>query len=58
MNEETTDGVPLRAPVEVSKERPVGKEGVMDQEVAVPPLAVGVTDVMATPFVRVHELGL
>ena len=58
MNEETTDGVPLRAPVEVSKERPVGKDGVMDQEVAVPPLAVGVTDVIATPFVRVHELGL
>ena len=58
MNEETAVGVPLRAPVELSKERPAGSVGVIDQEVTAPPLEVGVTDVMATPFVRVHELGL
>ena len=58
MNEETAVGVPLRAPVEVSKERPAGSVGVIDQEVTAPPLEVGETDVMATPFVRVHELGL
>ena len=58
MNEETTVGVPLSAPVEVSKERPAGSVGVIDQDVPAPPLEVGVTDVMATPLLMVHELGL
>lgn len=58
MTEETAVGVPLSAPVEVSKERPAGSVGVIDQAVTAPPLEVGVTDVMTTPFVRVHELGL
>ena len=58
MRDETTDGVPLSAPVEVSKERPAGSVGVIDQEVTAPPLEVGETEVMTTPFVRVHELGL
>ena len=58
MTEETAVGVPLSAPVEVSKERPAGSVGLIDQAVTAPPLEVGVTDVMTTPFVRVHELGL
>ena len=52
------DGVPLIAPVVESIERPAGREGDTDQEVTVPPLAVGVTVVMAVPLVSVNELGL
>ena len=51
-------GVPLMAPVVESSERPAGKEGETDQEVMVPPLVVGVTVVMAVPFVKVNESGL
>ena len=51
-------GVPLIVPVEVSKERPAGRDGETDHEVIVPPLDVGVTVVIAVPFVRVNELGL
>jgi len=42
----------------VSKVRPAGSDGEIDQEVGVPPLAVGVTVVIATPFVKTEELGL
>ena len=52
------EGVPLMAPVEESRESPVGSEGETDQVVMVPPLEVGVTVVMAVPFVKVKELGL
>ena len=52
------DGVPLIAPVEESSERPAGRVGETDHEVTVPPLAVGVTVVMAVPLVRVNEFGL
>ncbi len=45
-------------PVEVSKERPDGKDGETDHDVAAPPVEVGVTLVMATPLVNVSELGL
>lgn len=55
---ETTEGVPLISPVEVEKARPVGSVGVIDHDVMVPPLAVGVTVVMATSLVSVKELGL
>ena len=48
-----TDGVPLIAPVEGSKERPDGTEGLMAHEVMVPPLTLGVLVVIAVPFVRV-----
>ena len=51
-------GVPLMAPVEESRESPAGSPGETDQEVMVPPLAVGVTVVMAVPLVKVKELGL
>lgn len=39
-------------------ERPDGSDGETDQDVAVPPDVVGVLLVMATPLVRVRELGL
>ena len=54
----TAVGVPEMAPVEESSERPAGSEGETDQPVMVPPLAVGVTVVMAVPLVRVKEFGL
>lgn len=58
MDEETSVGVPQIVPLLVSKVRPVGSDGEIDQKLTAPPLAVGVTDVMATPFVRVNEPGL
>ena len=51
--EETAVGVPLIAPVEESIFRPAGSDGEIVQEVTAPPLAVGVTVVMATSFVKV-----
>ena len=51
-------GVPEMAPVEESSARPAGREGETDQPVMVPPLAVGVTVVMAVPLVKVKEFGL
>ena len=53
-----TVGVPLIAPVEVSKERPVGSDGEIDQDVTDPPLDVGVTVVIVVPLVNDSELGL
>lgn len=38
--------------------KPAGRLGDIDQETTGPPLAVGVTVVIATPFARVNELGL
>ena len=52
------EGVPLMAPVEESSESPVGSEGETAHVVMTPPLAVGVTVVMAVPLVRVKEFGL
>ena len=46
------------APVEVSKVRPVGSDGEIDQEVTVPPVEDGVRVDMAEPLVNVSELGL
>ena len=57
-DDETTEGVPLMAPVEASSDSPEGSEGETDQEVTVPPLTVGVTVVMAVPLVSVKEVGL
>ena len=50
-------GVPEMVPSEVSKDRPPGKVGEMDQVTTSPPLTVGVTDVMAVPLVRVKVEG-
>ena len=46
------------APVEESRERPAGREGETDQPVIAPPVAEGVTVVMAVPLVSVNEFGL
>ncbi len=46
------------APVEVLKDRPEGNDGEIDHELTAPPLAVGVTVLMAEPLVSVSELGL
>ena len=54
----TAVGVPLMAPVEVSRANPAGREGETEYDVAVPPLLVGVTVVMAVSLVSVNELGL
>ena len=51
-------GVPLISPVEVSKDNPAGRDGETDHDVTAPPLEVGVTAVIAVPFVRVNEFGL
>ena len=53
--EDTAVGVPLIAPVEESKDKPAGSDGVTDQEVIVPPLEVGVAVVIAVPFVKENE---
>ena len=42
----------------MSKDRPNGRAGVIDQVSTVPPLFVGVTDVMAVPFVKVNGVPL
>ena len=52
----TNVGVPLMAPVDESKDKPTGSVGETDHEVTGPPLAVGVTVVMAVPLVNVSEL--
>ena len=56
--EVTTVGVPEMAPLEVSKERPVGSDGEIDQLTTVPPLTDGVDEVMVVPLVRVNGLPL
>lgn len=55
---DTAVGVPPISPVEVSNERPAGSVGEIVQEATSPPLAVGVTAVMALLIVKVNELGL
>ena len=51
-------GVPEMAPVDESRDSPDGNEGETDHDVTAPPLEVGVTVVIAVPFVSVNELGL
>ena len=58
MDELRTVGVPEIAPVAVSKARPAGSVGVIDQAITVPPLEVGVTVVMAASLVSASVLGL
>lgn len=55
---EITVGVPETVPSVVEKTRPAGSVGEIDHEETAPPLEVGVTAVIATPFVRVNELVL
>ena len=49
-------GVPLSAPVDESKDKPAGRDGVIDQDVIAPPLFDGVTVVIAVSLVRAKEL--
>ena len=56
--EVTAEGVPEMAPVEESSDSPAGSDGETDQPVMGPPLAVGVTVVMAVPLVNVKEFWL
>ena len=58
VEEDTVVGVPEMAPVEESKASPDGSEGETDQVVMAPPVALGVTVVMAVPLVSVNEFGL
>lgn len=57
MELDTAVGVPLIAPVDVEMDNPAGRLGDIDHAVAASPLAVGVTVVIAVPFVKVNELG-
>ena len=50
--------MPLISPVDVSKDKPAGRDGDTDQDVTVPPLADGVTAVIAVPLVSVNVFGL
>jgi hypothetical protein len=45
-------------PVVAEKERPEGSVGVIDQEVTVPPVELGVAAVIAEPLVNSMKLGL
>ena len=50
-------GFPLISPVEISKFRPFGKLGSIDQVTTVPPVSVGViVDGRAVPLVKVYEV--
>ena len=51
-------GVPEMTPVEVSKERPAGSVGDTAHETTVPPLEVGVAEVIAETFVSVNGVPL
>ena len=50
-------GVPEMVPSVVLNANPAGKVAEMVHEVMAPPLTVGVTEVMAVPFVRVKLSG-
>ena len=52
----TAVGVPEMAPVVLEMLRPVGSDGETDHETTVPPVDVGLSVVMAVPFVSVTEL--
>jgi hypothetical protein len=54
----TAVGVPEIAPSVFEIERPAGSDGVTDHDVTGPPLVVGVTAVIAIPFVNVNGLPL
>ena len=51
-------GVPLISPVDVSNDKPAGRVGEIDQVSTAPPLADGVTAVIAVPLVKVNGVPL
>ena len=58
VEEVTAVGVPLIAPVEVSRDNPAGRDGDTEYETTVPPVDVTEVVVMAVPLVKVNELVL
>ena len=50
-------GVPEIVPSEVPNDRPPGRVGEIDHVTTAPPFTVGVTDVIAVPFVNVNVEG-
>ena len=58
VEEDTVDGVPDIYPVVVLKFKPVGSDGVIDHETTVPPLAVGISEVIIVPLVNVYGVPL
>ena len=56
--EVTAVGVPLIVPFEVSSDKPAGRDGETEYETTVPPFAVGDTEVICVPLVKVNEFGL
>ena len=51
-------GVPLIAPVEVSRAKPAGSVGDTEYVTTVPPVDVGVSVVIVVPFSRVRDVVL
>ena len=51
-------GVLLIVRVAVFRDKPAGSDGETDHDAIGPPLADGVTLVIAVPFVKVNELGV
>ena len=56
--DDTAVGVPEIAPVDVEKDKPAGSVGVIDHDVTVPPLEVGVSVVIAVSFVKLNGVPL
>ena len=54
----TSVGVPLMAPVVVSRAKPAGSDGDTEYETTAPPVEVTVAVVMAVPLVNVKEFVL
>ena len=54
--EVTAVGVPLIAPVDVSRDKPAGRDGETEYDTTAPPVEVTVSVVIAVPFVRVSEV--
>ena len=54
----TAVGVPLMAPVEVSSDKPAGRDGETEYETTVPPVDVTDVVVIAVPLVNVNEFVL
>ena len=55
---DTMVGVPLISPVVVSKFRPSGRVGLIDQVTTIPPVSVGViVELRAVSLVNVYEVG-
>ena len=52
----TTVGVPLMAPVVVSRAKPAGSDGETEYDTTLPPVVVTVSVVMAVPLVNVRDV--